>query len=328
MNNRMMLLALSGNLPLAQKIAKQMKIDLSEMSIERFSDGEIRLNIAESVRGANVFVIQSTSNPVNDNLMELLMTIDALRRASANQVNVVIPYFGYARQDRKSRSREPITARLVADLLERAGASRIVAMDLHASQIQGFFDIPLDHLEGGVLLADYLLTEKIVEPNSDDFVIVSPDHGGVTRARNLANFLGLTEAPMAVIDKKRSTDKKNTVEIMNVIGDVEGKNAIMIDDMIDTGGTIVKGAQALKERGANKIYVVASHAVLSGDAPKTLQESAFEKVILLDTIAIPDQKKFDKLVQVSTDQLFARTINYIQEEKSVSPLFSNRFERK
>ncbi|MBM7617643.1 ribose-phosphate pyrophosphokinase [Weissella uvarum] len=313
--------SLSSNRPLAEKIAASIGVELSKINLAHFSDNEIQVNIEESVRGDNVYIIQSTSAPVNDNLMEVMITIDALRRASAKSINVVLPYYGYARQDRKARSREPITAKLVANMLQMAGATRVLAMDLHAAQIQGFFDIPVDHLMGAPLLADYLLTSGIVDDNT---VVVSPDHGGVTRARKLAELLG-SEEPIAIIDKRRP--KANVAKIMNIIGDVKGKRAIMIDDMIDTGGTITQGAQKLMDEGATEVYVVATHAVFSDDAPERLQNSCFKKVIVTDSIALPEEKKFDKLVQVSTADLIAETIVRINENQAISPLFNSRYHR-
>ncbi|MFL1696054.1 ribose-phosphate diphosphokinase [Weissella kandleri] len=311
--------SLSGNRPLAEKIADSIGVELSNINIARFSDGEIQINIEESVRGANVYVIQSTSAPVNDNLMELLIMIDALRRASAKTINVVMPYYGYARQDRKARSREPITAKLVANMLETVGATRVLALDLHAAQIQGFFDIPVDHMAGSAKLADYLLTSGIANENT---IVVSPDHGGVTRARALAELLGSSE-PIAIIDKRRP--KANVAQIMNIIGDVKGKRAIMIDDMIDTGGTIAKGAQKLKDEGASEVYVVATHAVFSADAVENLQNSVFEEVIVTDSIDLPEEKKFPKLVQVTVADLIAEAIVRIHENRAVSPMFKQRF---
>lgn len=314
------LFSLSANQPLAEKIAETIGVELGKLKVDRFSDGEIRINIEESIRGDNVYVVQSTSAPVNDNLMELLILIDALRRASAASINIVMPYYGYARQDRKARSREPITAKLVANMLEKAGATRVIALDLHAAQIQGFFDIPMDHLMGAPLLADYLLSAGIAEDGNT--VVVSPDHGGVTRARALAEFL---KAPIAIIDKRRP--KANVAKIMNIIGNVKGKRAIMIDDMIDTAGTITLGAQKIMDEGANEVYVVATHAVLSGPAIERLEASAFKQVILTDSIELPDDKKFSKLVQVSAADLLADAIMRINENKAVSPLFTNRFRR-
>lgn len=282
--------ALNSNRPLAEKIAETVGVELGKLSVDKFSDGEIRINIEESIRGDNVYVVQSTSAPVNDNLVELLIMIDALRRASANTINVVMPYYGYARQDRKARSREPITAKLVANMLEKAGVDRVVALDLHAAQIQGFFDIPLDHMMGAPLLADYFIKNGIAE----NAVVVSPDHGGVTRARALAEFLG---APIAIIDKRRT--KPNVAEIMNIIGDVKGKKCILIDDMIDTAGTISLGAQALMDKGAEEVYASCTHPVLSGPAIERLQNSPIKQVVVTDSINLPKEKQIDKLVQVT-----------------------------
>ncbi|HEY4398997.1 MAG TPA: ribose-phosphate diphosphokinase [Lactobacillaceae bacterium] len=312
--------SLSANEPLAQKVAAAMGEELGELSVKRFSDGEVQISIEDSVRGANVFVIQSTSAPVNDNLMELLIMVDALRRASAHEINVVLPYYGYARQDRKARSREPITAKLVANMLERAGATRVLALDLHAAQIQGFFDIPMDHLQGAPLLADYLLSNGIVD--TKNAVVVSPDHGGMTRARNLNNLLEL-EAPVAVIDKRRPAP--NVAEIGSIVGDVKGKVAIMIDDMIDTAGTITQGAQLVMDHGAKEVYVVASHAVFSGPAVERLQNSVFTKVIVTDSIQLPEDKRFEKLEVVSVGELIGEAITRISKNEAISPLFKTRF---
>ena len=291
---KLKIFALNSNRPLAQKIADEVGVELGKLSVDRFSDGEIQINIEESVRGDNVYVIQSTSAPVNDNLMELMIMIDALRRASANTINVVLPYYGYARQDRKARSREPITAKLVANMLQNSGVTRIVALDLHAAQIQGFFDIPVDHLMGAPLLADYFINEGVAA----NAVVVSPDHGGVTRARALAEFL---KAPIAIIDKRRP--RPNVAKIMNIIGDVKGKKCIMIDDMIDTAGTISKGAQAL------------------------MDNSPLKQVVVTDSIQLPDEKQIDKIVQVSVAPLIGAAIKRINENRPVSPLFNNRFEQ-
>ncbi|CUS26873.1 ribose-phosphate pyrophosphokinase [Paucilactobacillus oligofermentans DSM 15707 = LMG 22743] len=309
--------ALNSNRPLAEKIAETVGVELGKLSVDKFSDGEIRINIEESIRGDNVYVVQSTSAPVNDNLVELLIMIDALRRASANTINVVMPYYGYARQDRKARSREPITAKLVANMLEKAGVDRVVALDLHAAQIQGFFDIPLDHMMGAPLLADYFIKNGIAE----NAVVVSPDHGGVTRARALAEFLG---APIAIIDKRRT--KPNVAEIMNIIGDVKGKKCILIDDMIDTAGTISLGAQALMDKGAEEVYASCTHPVLSGPAIERLQNSPIKQVVVTDSINLPKEKQIDKLVQVSVGPLLGAAIKRINENKPVSPLFKKRFD--
>lgn len=315
---KLKILALNSNRPLAQKIADEVGVELGKLSVDRFSDGEIQINIEESVRGDNVYVIQSTSAPVNDNLMELMIMIDALRRASANTINVVLPYYGYARQDRKARSREPITAKLVANMLQNSGVTRIVALDLHAAQIQGFFDIPVDHLMGAPLLADYFINEGVAA----NAVVVSPDHGGVTRARALAEFL---KAPIAIIDKRRP--RPNVAKIMNIIGDVKGKKCIMIDDMIDTAGTISKGAQALMDAGAEEVYASATHAVLSGPAIERLDNSPLKQVVVTDSIQLPDEKQIDKIVQVSVAPLIGAAIKRINENRPVSPLFNNRFEQ-
>lgn len=315
---KLKIFALNSNRPLAQKIADEVGVELGKLSVDRFSDGEIQINIEESVRGDNVYVIQSTSAPVNDNLMELMIMIDALRRASANTINVVLPYYGYARQDRKARSREPITAKLVANMLQNSGVTRIVALDLHAAQIQGFFDIPVDHLMGAPLLADYFINESVAA----NAVVVSPDHGGVTRARALAEFL---KAPIAIIDKRRP--RPNVAKIMNIIGDVKGKKCIMIDDMIDTAGTISKGAQALMDAGAEEVYASATHAVLSGPAIERLDNSPLKQVVVTDSIQLPDEKQIDKIVQVSVAPLIGAAIKRINENRPVSPLFNNRFEQ-
>ncbi|KRL06202.1 ribose-phosphate pyrophosphokinase [Liquorilactobacillus oeni DSM 19972] len=313
---KLKIFALNSNKPLAEKIAASVGVELGKTSVDRFSDGEIRINIEESIRGDEVFIVQSTSAPVNDNLMELLIMIDALRRASASVINVVMPYYGYARQDRKARPREPITAKLVADMIVKAGADRVVALDLHAAQIQGFFDIPVDHLMGAPLLADYFLNSKLEK----DAVVVSPDHGGVTRARKLAEFL---KAPIAIIDKRRP--KANVAEVMNIIGSVDGKRCILIDDMIDTAGTITLAAQALKDAGATEVYACATHPVLSGPAIERIENSPIKKLVVTDSIKLPEEKQIEKLLQVSVGPLIGDAIKRIHENKSVSPLFKNRF---
>lgn len=311
------LFSLTSNSPLAEKIAQDLGVQLGKLKISRFADGEIKVNIEESIRGDHIYIVQSTSAPVNDNLMELLITIDAFKRASAKTINIVIPYYGYARQDRKAQSREPITAKLVANMLEVAGADRIVALDLHAAQIQGFFDIPVDHLMGAPLLANYFLDRGI---KGDDVVVVSPDHGGVTRARKLAEFL---HSPIAIIDKRRP--KHNVAEVMSIVGEVEGKTAIIIDDMIDTAGTITVAAQALADRGVEKVYVCCTHPVLSGPAIERLSTDAIERVIVTDSILLPEEKRIDKIDVVSISQLVAEAITRIYENRSVSPLFNEKF---
>lgn len=316
---RLKIFALNSNKPLAEKIAQAVGVPLGKSSVTRFSDGEIQINIDESIRGCDVFLIQSTSAPVNDNLMELLIMIDALRRASAKDINVVMPYYGYARQDRKTRAREPITAKLVANMLERAGADRILALDLHAPQIQGFFDIPVDHLVGAPLLADYFLSNHLEE----NAVVVSPDHGGVARARKLAEFL---KAPIAIIDKRRP--RANVAEVMNIIGQVQGKRAIIIDDMIDTAGTITLAAKALVDEGATEVYASCTHPVLSGPAIKRLEASPIKKLIVTDTIQLQPERQMDKMVQVSVGPLMGDAIRRIYHNEPVSPLFINRFKQK
>lgn len=312
------LFALSSNQQLAEKVAKKIGIPLGKSSVRQFSDGEIQVNIEESIRGTHVFILQSTSSPVNDNLMEILIMVDALKRASAESVNVVMPYYGYARQDRKARAREPITSKLVANMLQIAGVNRLLTIDLHAAQIQGFFDIPVDHLMGAPLIADYFERRGMTGAG---YVVVSPDHGGVTRARKLAQFL---KTPIAIIDKRRSVDKMNTSEVMNIIGDIEGKTCILIDDMIDTAGTICHAADALAEAGATAVYASCTHPVLSGPAMDNITKSAIEKLVVLDTIEIPKERLIDKIEHISTADLLADAIIRIHEKRPLSPLFETR----
>ncbi|MBU5257290.1 ribose-phosphate diphosphokinase [Tissierella praeacuta] len=301
----------NANRELAEKICKELDIPLGTCDVSQFSDGEINVNISETVRGIDVYIVQPTCTPVNDNLMETLILIDAVKRASAGRVNAVIPYYGYARQDRKTKAREPITAKLVANLFTTAGADRVISMDLHAAQIQGYFDIPVDHLSGVPILAEYF--KDIVD---EETVVVSPDLGGVTRARSFANLLDL---PIAIIEKRRP--KANVSEVMNVIGDIEGKNVILIDDIIDTAGTITKAASVLKNFGAKKVYGCATHGVLSGPAIERIRDSELEKFIITDTIPIPEEKKIDKIEMVSVAPLFAEAIRRIHDNESVSKLF-------
>ena len=314
---KLKIFALNSNKALATKIADAVGVELGEIEITRFADGEIKVSIDESVRGTHVYIIQGTSAPVNDNLMELMITMDALRRASVAQINLVMPYYGYARQDRKAQSREPITSKLVANMLEMVGADRIIALDLHAAQIQGFFDVPVDHLLGAPLLANYFIDNKLV---GDDVVVVSPDHGGVTRARKLAEFL---KSPIAIVDKRRP--RANVAEIMNIVGDVQGKTAIIIDDMIDTAGTITLAAQAIIDRGAKEVYATCTHPVLSGPAIERLENSCIKKVIVTDSIQLSPEKMIDKIEVISIDQLVAEAIRRIHENRSVSPLFEEKF---
>ncbi|AKS37053.1 ribose-phosphate pyrophosphokinase [Anoxybacillus gonensis] len=311
LNSNLKLFSLNSNPILAQEIAKVIGVELGKCSVSRFSDGEIQINIEESIRGCDVYVIQSTSAPVNEHLMELLIMIDALKRASAKTINIVMPYYGYARQDRKARSREPITAKLVANLLETAGASRVITLDLHAPQIQGFFDIPIDHLMGVPILADYFKEKQL-----DDIVIVSPDHGGVTRARKMADRL---KAPIAIIDKRRP--KPNVAEVMNIIGNVQGKTTILVDDIIDTAGTITLAANALAEHGAKEVYACCTHPVLSGPAIERIQNSKIKELVVTNTIAIPEEKKMNKIVELSVAPLIGEAIIRVHEEQSISALF-------
>jgi len=314
---KLKIFSLSSNRPLAEKIAEAVGLELGKISISRFSDGEVKVNVEESIRGAHVYIVQSTSDPVNDNLMELLIMIDALRRASAKTINVVMPYYGYARQERKAQSREPITAKLVANMITIAGADRVLTLDLHAPQIQGFFDIPVDHLIGVPLLADYFLEKGLF---GEDVVVVSPDHGGVVRARKLADFL---KSPIAIIDKRRP--RPNVSEVMNIIGDVAGKKCIIIDDMIDTAGTITLAAAALLDKGADSVYACCTHAVLSGPAVERLDESDIKEVIVTDSIQQPEGRHLDKLQTISVGNLVGEAIKRIHENRSVSPLFQEKF---
>ncbi|ETI70691.1 ribose-phosphate diphosphokinase [Neobacillus vireti] len=304
--------SLNSNIPLAQEIAKVIGVELGKCSVSKFSDGEIQINIEESIRGCDVYVIQSTSLPVNDNIMELLIMIDALKRASAKTINIVMPYYGYARQDRKARAREPITAKLVANLLETAGATRVICLDLHAPQIQGFFDIPIDHLMGVPILSEYFKNKEL----NGDIVIVSPDHGGVTRARKMAERL---KAPIAIIDKRRP--RPNVAEVMNIVGNIEGKVAILIDDIIDTAGTITLAANALVENGAAEVYACCTHPVLSGPAIERIQNSKIKELVVTNSIQLPEEKKTDKIIHLSVAPLIGEAIIRVHEEQSVSTLF-------
>ena len=298
---------------LGKAIADKLELPLGQLEATRFSDGEICVNIKETVRGCDVFVVQSTSTPVNDNLMELLVMIDAFKRASCNKLTVVMPYFGYARQDRKARARDPITAKLVANLLEKAGADRVLTMDLHSTQLQGFFDIPVDNLLGMPVLAKYFLKNGF---KNDDLVIVSPDVGSVTRSRSMAAKFN---APLAIIDKRRP--KANVMEVMNIIGDVKDKVCLMLDDMIDTAGTITQGAKALSDAGAREVYACCSHGVFSGPAMQRIQDSPLKKVVILNTIQQPQDKLIDKIEEVSVAEIFAEAIERIYSYISVSTLF-------
>jgi len=299
----------TANEEFAKKVAKHLTLPLSDATIRRFSDGEIGVQISESVRGKDVFVVQPTCAPANDTLMEILIMTDALRRSSANSITAIMPYFGYARQDRKAAPRVPITAKLVANLLQTAGVDRVVTIDLHAGQIQGFFDIPVDNLYGNIIFLDYVKRQNLKNP-----VIASPDIGGVARARAFAKKLNVD---MVIVDKRR--EKANECEVMNIIGDVEGKDVILVDDMIDTAGTITKGASVLKAKGATSVMACCTHAVLSGPAYSRIDSSDLDELIVSDTI--PLTAKSDKITVLSVAPLFAEVIRRVYHNESVNGLF-------
>jgi ribose-phosphate pyrophosphokinase len=306
------LLSGSANVALSREISRYLGMDLSPMTSKTFADGETYVQIQESIRGRDVYIIQPTCHPVNDHLMELLVMIDACRRASASQITAVLPYYGYARADRKTAGRESIAAKLVANLLTKAGADRVIAMDLHSAQIQGYFDIPLDHIYASPVIVDYILSK-----NLPDIVVVSPDVGGVARARAFAKKLN--DAPLAIIDKRRQAH--NVAEVMNVIGDVAGKTAILVDDMIDTGGTISEGAKLLRAQGARQVYACATHAVFSGPAVERLSTGVFEEVIVTNTLPITPEKMFPQLTPLSVANLIGEVIWRVHEDSSVSIVF-------
>jgi len=301
----------NANPELAQEIAEYLGVHIADSKVKTFSDGEISVAIDESVRGVDVYIVQPTCAPVNDYLMELLIMIDAVRRASAARVNAVIPYYGYARQDRKTRARDPITSKMVANLITSAGADRVITVDLHAGQIQGFFDIPVDHLPGVPMLAEYFRSNPM-----EDVVVLSPDLGGVTRARDLANRL---HASIAIIDKWRP--EPNVAEVMNVIGDIEGKSVIIVDDMIDTAGTITMASRVMLERGAKEVYACATHPVLSGPALERLSEAPLREIVVTNTIPIPKDKRLKNMTILSVAPLIGEAILRIHEDLSVSKLF-------
>lgn len=303
----------NSNPKLAEEISAYIGLPLGNSEALQFSDGEVRIKLNESVRGCDVYVIQSTCYPVNDNLMELLVMVDALRRASAKSINVVIPYYGYARQDRKARSRDPITAKLVAKMIETAGADRVISMDLHATQIQGFFDIPVDHLMGVNILGKYFKNK-----NLEGVTVVSPDHGGVVRARKLADYLS---APLAIIDKRRP--EPNVSEVMNIIGDIKGRTAILIDDIIDTAGTMVLAANALKKYGAAAVYACSTHPVLSGPAMQRIQDSPLEELVVTNTIPLLQPDVSDKIRVLSVAPTIGEAIIRIHEQLPISKLFED-----
>lgn len=303
----------NSNKELAAAMAANLGLPLGKADIEMYSDGEIAVAIHESVRGSDVFLVQSTCNPVNDNLMEMLIMCDAFKRASAGRITAVIPYYGYARQDRKNRARDPISAKLVADLITASGADRVLTMDLHASQIEGFFNIPVDHLFGSAILLPYFETKF---KGNKNVCVVSPDIGSVKRARNFAERL---DATLAIVDKRRQ--KANVSEVMNIIGDVEGKDLVIIDDMIDTAGTLCHAAEALKAKGAKTIYACATHAVLSGPAIENIQNSDIDEVVLLDTIKLPPEKQIEKIKVLTVAGILSEAVARIYSDKPVSVLF-------
>ncbi len=312
--NTILILAGNSNRPLAEAVAEQLKISVAPAEVGKFSDGEIAINLPQTVRGKDIFIIQSTSCPVNDNFMELLIMIDACKRASAGRITAVMPYFGYARQDRKARPRDPITAKLCADILTAAGADRVMTMDLHAAQIQGFFDIPVDHLYGAPLLAKYFKKRM-----NEEWVVVSPDVGSVSRARNFASRV---DAAIAIVDKRRP--KANAIEVMNVIGDVKGKTCLMVDDMIDTAGTICQGAEALMKNGAKEVYACCTHGVFSGPAMERITNSPIKELIVLDTIDMPESVKNNpKIKIISSAKAIAKAITAVYLDSSLSAIYED-----
>ena len=306
---------LSASKELSNKVCKQLKIEQGIVQVSSFADGEILTQNKTSVRGKDVFIIQSTSNPVNDNLMELLIFIDSLKRGSAKEINVIMPYYGYARQDRKARGRQPITAKLVADMLEVAGTDRVITFEIHSPQIQGFFNIPVDNLK-----TSYLLFNEFHSRNMKDIVIVSPDHGGISRARELATFL---QADLAIIDKRRP--KANVSKVMHILGDVKNKNCIIVDDMIDTGGTIINAAKAIKDRGAKSVRIACTHSVFSGSAVNNLNSEHIDEVIITDSIELKESMKFKKLTVLSLDTFIADVIKSQMNEQSVSDIYDKNY---
>ena len=305
----------NANPKVGAEIAQALNLPVGKSSVTSFADGEVSVSIEESVRGSDVFVVQSSCRPVNDNLMELLIMMDAFKRASAGRITAVMPYFGYARQDRKAKARDPISAKLVADLITTAGADRVLTMDFHAAQIQGFFDIPVDHLQGVPILAPYFV-EKAKNLPRDEIVVVSPDLGSVTRARKFAERMN---ASLAIVDKRRQ--RANVCEVMNIIGDVEGKRAFLVDDMVDTAGSICNAAEALMEHGAIEVYACATHGVLSGPAIDRIRDSCIKEMVLLDTIPEHPRAKEARITMLPVAPVFAEAIGRIYSDKPVSPLF-------
>ena len=305
----------NANRPFAEGVCRKLWLPLGDCTVTTFADGEVSLTINESVRGSDVFLVQSTCKPVNNNLMELLIMADALKRASAKHITAVVPYYGYARQDRKTRGREPITSKLVADLMTTAGITRVVTMDLHAGQIQGFFDIPVDHLGSASIIAKYI-NQKKEETDMGDIVVVSPDLGGVTRARDLADRVN---APIAIIEKRRP--RPGVAEVMNIIGDIKGKTCILVDDIVDTAGSLCGGAKALKEMGASRVFAACAHAVLTDPAVERIQKSVISELIITNTIPLPQEKQIDKIKVLSVAPLLGEAIMRIFHDVSVSRLF-------
>lgn len=312
LGKKVKLFTLSSNKELAKEIADSLNIELAECEVKRFADGEVNVQIKETVRGHHVFVVQPTTSPVNEHLMELLIMCDALKRASASTINLIIPYYGYCRQDRKARSREPITAKLVADLIQAAGATRVIAMDLHAPQIQGFFDIPIDNFLGLPILVNYLIEKKF-----EDVVVVSPDHGGAVRAREFAKVLGTT---IAIIDKRRP--EPNKAEVMNIIGDIKGKTCVIVDDICDTAGTLAAAANALIAAGATEVYAACTHGLLSANAVEKIANSAIKELIITNTVRLPEEKRHEKIVQLSVGSLLGNGILRILSDEPLSGLFT------
>lgn len=304
--------SLNSNPKLAKEIADYVGVELSKCQVTRFADGEVQINIDETVRGHSVFIIQSTNKPVNEHYVELFIMIDALKRASAKSINVVMPYYGYSRQDRKAASRQPISAKLMADLLQVAGANRVICMDLHADQIQGFFDIPIDNFRALPIFAEYFVNKHL-----EDVVVISPDHGGTTRARRLADAI---DAPIAIIDKRRP--KPNVAQVMNLIGEVEGKNCVIIDDIVDTAGTLVAAVNVLKQKGAKSVYCCCTHPILSDPATERIANSALSEFVTTNTIALDDDiKQRARIVQLSVAKTLGQGILNIVDDKAVSDLF-------
>ena len=316
LGKKIKLFTLSSNRELAQEIAESIGVELGDCEVKRFADGEVNVQIKETVRGHHVFVVQPTTSPVNEHLMELLIMCDALKRASARSINLIIPYYGYCRQDRKSRSREPITAKLVADLLQSAGATRVIAMDLHAPQIQGFFNIPIDNFLGLPILVNYLL-----DKNFEDVVVVSPDHGGAVRAREFGKVLN---APIAIIDKRRP--EPNKAEVMNIIGDIKNKTCIIVDDICDTAGTLTAAANALVNNGAKEVYAACTHGLLNGPAIERIANSAIKEMIITNTVRLSEEKRHEKIVQLSVGTLLGHGILKILSDEPLSGLFTYNYD--